>query len=90
MCPGLVPVEKGSGVPFGESKEGDAGGSGDNVCELDVGLCDEVGDRFYSRSYESLAFFVAGTGDEGNRVVNPNGTIRSEINVPHGFAVTGK
>ena len=81
---------EGSGAPFGEGGEGNTGGGGDYVCELDVGLCNEVGYRFHSSSYESLAFFAAGTGDKGDGVVNLNGTIGSDLNVPHGFAVTGK
>ena len=74
---------EGSGAPFNKGGEGNIDGGGDDMCELDVGLCDEVGYRFYSSSYESLAFFAASTRDDGDNVVDPNGTIRSEINVPH-------
>ena len=79
-----------SGAPFGDGVEENAGGGGDDVFELDVGLIYEVGDRYNSSCYESLAFFSAGTGDEGDGVVAPNGTIGAEIDVPHRFVVTGK
>ena len=52
------------------------------MCELYVGLRDEVGDAFYSCSDESLAFFATGTGDENDGVVALDGTIGSELHIP--------
>ena len=53
---------EGSGAPFNKGGEGDTDGGGDDVCELDVGLCNEVGDRFYSSSMRFLPFLPPAPG----------------------------
>ena len=80
----------GIGAPFGEGGEGDTGGGGNNVFQLSVGLCNEVKDSFDSRGNESLAFFPARSGDEGDKVVDLDSAIGLELTVPCEFAVIGK
>ena len=81
---------EGSGVPFCEGGERDAGGGGNDVFQLNIGLCNDIEDGFDSRDNESLTFFPACSGNEGDGVVDPDRTIESDLDVPCGFAVTSK